>query len=393
MFEAFRLAELGYPQRQVDLFDGLVEGDGHVRNLFEHREGVIANKPLVLTPGDTTDVGQLASRVLHFALQRLALKDAFKHLLRFNRYGYAALEMEWGLVEIEGRQWVVPVDLILVGARRFRIGTLGMAPDVRLDDLRLYADLGRPQGDELRPGKWLVFRRQPTQVARAGLMRTAAPYIMAKRFSFRDWIILSQRYGLPLPIARYDESADDQAKDVARQIIQNLGTDGGAVVPKGAIDFEITKGVDAKSPMQGVLIAFCNSELSKLVNGSTLRNDSASTSGASYAMANVHNEVAWDEVKGDGEMIGECMTLQVCVPFCRYNGLVCEAPRASMIVEPDLDAAGMMDLAVKAKNELGIPVSMSQLQERSGLRAPINDADSAPGMQVQAFPAAAGGLP
>lgn len=394
MFASFRLAELGYPQRQVDLFDDLVERDGHTRNLFEHREGVIANKPLVLNPGGTpNDVSQLAARVLGFALGRLALKDAFKHLLRVNRYGYSAVEIEWGVIDFEGRPWVVPVDLILVPARRFRIGTIGMAPDVRIDELRLYAELERPMGDDLRPGKWLVVKRQPAQLARAGLMRTAAPLILAKGLSFRDLIVLSQRYGIPMPIAEYDETADDLAKDVAAEIVRNLGTDGGAVVPKDKIKLEIVKGVDAKSPIQYPLLAYCNAELSKLVNGSTLRNDSASTSGASYAMANVHNQVAWDEVKGDGDLLAEAITLQIGGPFVRYNNLACEAPRASIIVEPDLDSDGFMSIAVKARNELGIPVSKSQVMERCGLRAPMGPDDEAPGMQVDKFPTGAGGPP
>src|SRR5688572_21260261 len=37
----FRQAEAGYPQQQCDLFDDIVEGDSHLRNLLEQREQAV----------------------------------------------------------------------------------------------------------------------------------------------------------------------------------------------------------------------------------------------------------------------------------------------------------------------------------------------------------------
>lgn len=392
MFAAFRLAEQGYPQRQVDLSEDLIEGDGTLRNLFEHRESVVGNKPLVLTPGDPSPEGQLAASVLSYAFGRLATKAAFLHLLRVNRHGYAAVEIDWDVITIDGRAWIVPVGFSLVPARRFRIGTLNMIPQVRLNELRLYTDYGHPQGDDLVPGKWLILQRPATWLARAGLMRTAAPLAMAKRFSVRDWVILSQRYGIPMPIVKYKQGADDETKAVGRQILEELGNDGGALV-EDSLELTIEEGISIDDPMQQALIAFCNAEMAKLINGSTLRNDNADSGGASYGLGSVHDAVAWDEVRGDGEMLSEAITLQICVPFCRYNGIGAEAPRASIIVEPDLGPADMVTLGVKVKNELGIEVSQQQIRQRTGMRAPIDDKDKAPGMVVQAFPVPAGGAP
>lgn len=397
MFNAFRLAEQGYPQVQVDLFDDLVEGDGTLRNLFEHRERVVANKPLVLTPGDQTTDGQAASRVLAYALARLPIKSMLEHALRVNRYGYQAVELDWDILTLEGRPWVVPVGFALVPARRFRLGVMGMLPvagetTIRLDELRLYSAVERPQGDPLQPGKWLVLLNAASQLARAGLMRTAAPYAMAKRFSFRDWIVLSERYGIPMPIVKYDGTTEQGALEVAKQIIENIGNDGGAVIPK-EMDISLETGPEPDHPLQAALISFCNAEMSKLINGSTLRNDTKDSSGASYALGNIHDQVAWDEVRRDGAMAGEAITLQVCAPFCRYNGLTCEPPSAAIIVEPDLGPIEMTSLMVKGKNELGIDVSQTQFRQHTGLRAPLNDEDKAPGMQVEAFPTPAGGPP
>lgn len=403
LLDAFRQAEFGYPQLQADMFEDLIESDGHARNLFEHREGVVAKSPPVVNPGDDTDDGQLAADVLGYALARLALKGAFRELLRVNRHGYAGAELDWGLLDLEGRSWAVPTWITPVPARRFRIGVQGMMPverypdgtptgetEVRFDELRLYQLLEFPQGHPLRPGKWLTLKRQVTQIARGGLCRTAALYMMAKRFSFRDWIILSEKYGIPFPLIKYDHTSDQETIDTARQILERLGSDGGAVVDK-TLDIEIKEGVKVKDPMQDRLIAFCNNELSKLVNGSTLRNDNDGA--GSYGLGDVHDAVAWDEVRADGDMLSEALTLQVAEPFARYNGLKARPPTVTMMVEPDCGPSEFMSLAVKHVNELGGKASLRQVHQRTGLRMPIDTEDEAPGMKVGSFPSAGGGAP
>jgi phage gp29-like protein len=397
---AMRQAEQGYPQLQVDLFDDIVEGDAHLRNLFEHRERVVAKAPLVINPGSPDKEAQLAASVLSYALSLLPLKAAFEHLLRVNRYGYAGVELDWDVVDVDGRPWIVPVHLSLVPARRFRIGVMGMIPvkgeedEVRLDELRLYKVLEVPQGHPLNPGKWLQLKRQPSQVARGGLMRTAAPLAMGKRFSFRDWLILCERYGLPFPVLQYDGEASDQATlDLMRDILRRIGSDGGAAVAK-AIDFKIEKGIDVKDALQASFIAFANNEMSKLINGSTLRNDNAAGGTGSYGLGDVHNQVAWDEVRGDGEMLAEAIDGQICVPFTVFNNIARRnPPRAQIMVEPDLGPMEFMDLAVKHVNELGGKASLVQVHQRTGLRMPLTKEDEAPGMTVEKFPAPAGGTP
>src|SRR3569832_1951388 len=84
--------------------------------------------------------------------------------------------------------------------------------------------------------------------------------------------------------------------------------------------------------MQYRLIGVCNNEMSKLVNGSTLRNDNQGA--GSYGLGDVHDSVAWDEVRDDGEMLSEAINLQVCRPFANYNRMAGPPPVSSVIVFP-----------------------------------------------------------
>lgn len=384
---AFREAERGYPQRQCDLIDDLIEADSHARSLFEQREQAVAGKPWVLQADGQEGESELAARVLGAALKRLPMIEIFRHLLTGNRYGWGCAEIDWSVVEVDGRSWIVPVWIAPVPARRFRIN-VGMSTPGGFDELRLYTDASRPNGDELRPGKWLTLRRSGAWLARAGLMRTGAWPIMAKRYGWRDLLVFSQRFGLPLPLATYDPSADETAIDVAEQVIRRIGSDGGAVVPNTIkVDFkDATAGSDGARP-HGSLIALSNAELSKLINGSTLSNDNAGSGGASYALGAVHDGVRWDNVVFDAEMLQEVIRTQLAVPFMHYNALRGAAPLLKIQVVRDLDPKTLAEIADIVTNKLGIKVSVAQLRQVLGWREPTGDADEAPGA-AQKEPAA-----
>lgn len=385
----FRLAESGDPQRQCDLFDDLIENDGHLRNLFEQREQSVAGKPWVVQAGGPNDDEATASTVLGWALKRLPMVEIMKHLLTVNRYGWAAVEIDWGLVTIDGtgnpavdgKRWIVPVWMTLVPARRFKINASSTTPG-GTNELRIFTDAARTQGDPLEPGKWLVLKRSNTWVARAGLMRTCAWPAMAKRLGFRDWLVYAQRFGLPLPTVTYKaEEADDDDISVAEKIVKKIGSDGGAVIPDSLkLEFHEAAQTDAEnSKSHGGLIAHCNAEMSKTVNGSTLANDNAGSGGASYALGEVHATVRWDNVLFDAELFQEGMRTQVGEPMMRFNGLRGSAPLTKVQVVRDLDPKTRAEVADTFVNKLGGKVSLSQMGQELGFREPSGEGDTAPG--------------
>jgi phage gp29-like protein len=382
---AFRMAEQGYPEMQVKLMRGLIEGDGNLRTLFDRRNGAVASKPTVFQPGDASASAAKGARVFEIACRALQWKKTLEHLLLMVPYGYSGAEVEWGTLSVDGRLWIVPVDVVLVPIDRFRIGAEGMIDgkaQVRLDELRIYNEASRPQGEDLAPAKWITTRYRTETLARAGLMRTAAPLAMGKRYGFRDWLVLSERYGIPMPIVKYQQEVDEFAKEVGRLIIQNLGSDGGAVVPHG-IDLEIKEGVTVDKPLQAALIDYCNREETRLVNGATDATDSSE--GGSYARASIHGDVRFESVADDAGSIHEAIDMMLATPFAYFNG-VSAAPCARQQIARNYTPAVLLALADTAKNKLGVDVSKSQIYGDTGLRPPVDDADKAPGAPQPAMP-------
>jgi len=388
---AFRIAESGDPTLQNDLFDGIVEGDCHLRSLFEKREQAVAGKPRVIQAGDATDEGQLAAEVLRTALRYLPLVEPFEHLLRYNRHGYSGCEIDWDIRRINGADWIVPTWFSQVPPRRFRInyGMGGAPKNAPLDELRLFTDYSRPWGDELRPGKWLILRRPGTTLARAGLMRTGIWPAAGKRWGWRDWVIWLEKFGQPLPVASYDEQADDDSKDVATQLIQQIGETNGAVKPKSiTLEFPEARRFGDSGSVHQAEIDHCNSEMSKLVNGSTLANDNKGSGGASYALGSVHDNVRWEAVQYDAERLETAFETQLARAFCEYNNLRCAPPRLKIQVFRDLDPMTRVQVADAYRNKLGGKVSAQQMGQELGFRLPSGKDDELPGAPQPGAPTA-----
>lgn len=383
-----RLAEQGYPAQQCALFDGVVEGDGHLRDVFDHRVEQVAGKPRQIQERGADALSVLLAQVLRDAWMALPLTEIHEHLLTFNRYGWAAAEIDWDVRVIGGVRAIVPVHVALVPADRFRI-------DPRTDELRLITDQNKPEGEPLEPGKWIVLRRGGP-LARAGLMRTAVWYALYKRYGTRDWVVFAEKFGIPLPIVQYDEAQGEDPKTVAADIADNIGNDGAAVIPKG-IEVKIEDAARTSgSAVHEPLIAFCNSENSKLVNGSTLSNDNAD-GGSSYALGNVHASVRHERVIYDATRLSEAFLRHVSIPFCVFNGVrVDDAPRVAPMLQiqiaPEVDPTARLKQMATAKNELGVTISVEQVRQEIGLRAPLSEQDSAPGMTPPA-PAATRSAP
>jgi phage gp29-like protein len=375
----FGQAEGGSPREQCDLFDDLVEGDCHLRSLFEQRSQAVAGKPHVIKAGGGSDEDKLAARALAAALAKLPMIGFFEHQLTANKYGWGATEIDWGILEFEGRKWVVPVWLTNVPARRFAI-------DTATNTLRLITKEQPTKGEPLVVGKWVVTAR-PGPLARAALMRTATFPACYKRFGSRDWVIYSHKFGLPLVLVSYEDdgapagtSTDDPSRAVGLEIVRNIGSDGGAVKPKSLeVDIkEANRGGDA-SKTQGALIAYCNAENSKLINGSTLANDNAGSGGASYALGEVHASVRWDNVQYDAALVEQAFRTQLAAAFVHFNGLACASPELSIQVVRDLTPQVRAQVTDIWVNKLGGKASASQLGQELGYRAPLDDDDQLPG--------------
>lgn len=381
----FRSAEQGDLAEQAALFDDQIEADGHVRSLFLGIETEVHGKPMLVAAEGDLPESVLARDVLSGALDRMpvshGLHEFVKHQAGRRRYGYAATEIEWGVIELDGRQWVVPMALHNVPARRFRLDPISKE--------WLLISSTNPFGESLLPGKWLLGIDLPSDPARGALMRTASRKCLLKSLSEANWAAYGNRYGIPLSMVKYDRDHGDDGRKHAEDIAKTIGSDAAAAVPK---DIEIVIAEAGRmgdsSPLHGGMIAHANSENSKLIVGGTLTNDSAGTSGvgagSSHALGKVHENSRWSVISGLATDVQEVF-YQLSLMFISFNGLTGKAlpPRLQIQIARDLTPTTIVAAAEMMVNGLGVPVSKDWLYANTGMQAPEGDTDATPGRKIK----------
>lgn len=373
----FVRAERGELGAQVALFNGLLERDAHARNLFEQRIAAVAGKPYVIQAGgEQTPQDQANADALAAAIRDTNFLELLEHQLTFNKYGYAGSEIEWSV-----RDAIVPTWFTNVRAECFRAaqpwGDVAGADD---DELLLVTE-ANPMGERLAPGQWAVTRRDDSVLlARSALMRTCAWNCMFKLYGFRDFTIYVSRFGIPFVLAKIDEWENQQAKAVARALLASYGTDGGALV-SGDVEIEAqdSRRSDGRASVHLDLIRLCNAENSKAINGVTLANDNGHQGGASYALGTTHAGIRWENIVRDAVRVQAMFERDIARPFMRFNSLSGAAPVLHIQVVQALDPRQLVEIADYFVNKLGIPISVRQMRQMIGLKAPSGDEDTAGG--------------
>lgn len=381
LIRIFRAAECGELAEQCALFDDQIEADAHVRSLFDGIETEVHGKPIdIADEGDMADSKAVAD-ILVAALDRMPLgvnlHDFVKHQSQRRRYGYAATEIEWGIIEQQSREWVVPVALHSVEARRFRIDSV--TKEWRLTSSTNY------EGEPLLPGKWLIGVDSVTCPARGAKMRTASRLCLLKSLALTNWSAYGNKYGIPLALVMYDRANGDDGRKHAEDVAKNIGNDAAAAVPND-LDVKIVEAgrMGDSSPLHGGMVAHCNGENSKLISGGTLTNDSSGSSGqnagSSHALGKVHENSRWSLISGLAADVQETF-YELARLFVAYNGMTGRAlpPRMHIQIARDLTPTTIVQAATTMVNELGVPVSRDWLLASTGMVAPESDADAAPG--------------
>lgn len=115
---------------------------------------------------------------------------------------------------------------------------------------------------------WLIEIGKPDDF---GLLNQAAPHILIKRFSQSAWSEFTEIFGMPI---RYGTTnvKDKESLNRMEQMMINMGTAAWAVIDNDE-QIEFLESIKTNGDVYDNLIKRCNSELSKLINGAVIGED------------------------------------------------------------------------------------------------------------------------
>ena len=241
---------------------------------------------------------------------------------------------------------------------------------------------------ELRPGDghWILFC--PQGYARGwmhSIIRPLAMPFLWRQWAMRDWARYSEVHGLPIKKLRVPSEASTEDKELIKQDLLTLGSEGLIRLPRadsdpdGGYDLELCEPQAQSFEGFARLVAKADECIAITVLGQNLTTSAGS--GGSYALGAVHDGIRRDRLESDAKSIGECFDEQLIRPWAVYNfGDEKLGPHARWSTKAIDDRAQtaktFLDLgsAIKALKDAGLPVDLAEVakQFRVPLAAVVN---------------------
>lgn len=287
-------AERGDLAAQADLFEDMIERDGHIFSEMSKRKNALLTLDWSIEPPEnaTAEERKMAEMVSAWMKALPEFEDITLNAAAAIGHGFAAQEIEtW---ELEDKIWL-PTKIVLRPHRWF-CTTPDENDEIRLSD-------GSMNGAELWPFGWLVHTHNAKSgfIAQSGLYRVLVwPYLF-KNFALRDLAEFLEIYGLPMRVGTYLSGATDTERDALLQALVTMGHDAAGIIPEGTeIDFKAAASGQADPFV--TMIEWAERTQSKVILGGTLTSQ-ADGKTSTNALGNVHNEVRHDILVADARQL------------------------------------------------------------------------------------------
>lgn len=287
-------AEQGDLSAQADLFEDMVERDGHIFSEMSKRKNALLTLDWSIEPppNASDEERKIAEMVAGWFAEIPDFEDITLNAAEAIGHGFAAMEIEkW---ELADNVWL-PVQIKLRPHRWFRT-TPDKGDEIRLND-------GTMEGAELWPFGWLVHTHNAKSgyIAQSGLYRVLVwPYLF-KNFGVRDLAEFLEIYGLPARVGTYMPGATEDEQDKLMQALVSLGHNASGIIPEGTT-IEFKSAAEGQSDPFMAMIAWAERTESKVILGGTLTSQADGKS-STNALGNVHNEVRHDLLTADARQM------------------------------------------------------------------------------------------
>lgn len=162
-----------------------------------------------------------------------------------------------------------------------------------------------------------------------GLLNKAVPHALFKKFAHACWSELCEIYGIP-PRYIKTNTQDPVMLDRAEDMLRDMGSAAYFIIDTTE-EFQFAKGADTNGDVYNNLISLCNSEMSLLVSGAQIGQD---TKNGNRSKEEVSVKQLEKYVGSDKRLVEDYMNSRVLPALCRL-GVVPDGLRFSFNSEED----------------------------------------------------------
>lgn len=149
-----------------------------------------------------------------------------------------------------------------------------------------------------------------------GLLNKAVSHILFKRFAQSCWSELCEIYGIPPRVMKTNTSDPKQLRK-AERMMTDMGSAAWFIIDRTE-EFEWAQGVSTEGNVYDNLINLCNNEISMLISGAIIGQD---TKNGSRSKDEAAQDVLWNLVQSDMALLEDWMT-NIVLPAYASNGIL-----------------------------------------------------------------------
>jgi phage gp29-like protein len=208
---------------------------------------------------------------------------------------------------------------------------------------------------------------------RQGAYRPVAWLVMLKHYSIKDWWRFGELYGIPWRLGKYDSGASEKDIAALQGALLHLGSDGSGAMPKST-EIELVQAAQSgATSLFADQAAFCDSGISKAINGATLTTEVGKNGGA-RATAETQREGSKDVWIAQGKRLAGTIMQQLVKPLVRINyGPQAALPMLNLNLTSREDYEGKSKWFEPVVDRVG--VDRKEYYRQYGLTPPEIDAD------------------
>jgi hypothetical protein len=202
-----------------------------------------------------------------------------------------------------------------------------------------------------------------------GYLLQAAQYVIYKRGGFGDWAQFAQLFGMPFREARYD-GFNETVRLQLIKTLEEMGSAGFAVLPKEAeLTLHEAKNSNGSANLYDLLRQACNQEMSVRILGQT--ETTTKTAGKLGGNDDTHEQTE-DDINADDKLDELSVLNEKVIPILLNLGYPAEG---EFMYEPEVEKLSikeMVEVTVKVKKELQLPVEDDYIYELTGIPKPAS---------------------
>jgi len=224
-----------------------ISGDALLTSQMNNRREQTISAPFELVTSDDKPDEKMTKIIQEIPITT----DVLGHIWDSEFYGYS-------VIEFSVKNGTKNVELI---NRRNIIPSVGrFYPDTSMNNYIEYRDTKEF-------GNWIL----EFDSGGIGLMDKVVPHVLFKKFAQSCWSELCEIYGIP-PRVMKTETRDPAMLDRAESMMREVGAAAWFIIDKTE-EFDFAKGVNTNGDVYANLINLCNNELSMLVAGAIIGQD------------------------------------------------------------------------------------------------------------------------